>query len=432
VRVLIGAYACEPSQGSEPAVGWHWAHEALYAGHEVWVVTRRNNRAAIEATLATAVGPGPHFHYLDLPRPFLWAKRKFGHLGLLAYYYLWQVSLIVVARRLHRRIGFDIAHHVTFVNDTLPSGLCALPVPFIWGPVGGSTHRLPTGIDLDLPTYARRHERVRATLQFLLRHIDPFVALTRRRAALILVYTREALEGLSRSERRRARAIVHIGISEDEPPHRASPPREAGHLRLRLLTGGRLVHWKGFDLLIEGFARFTRAAPEAEALLTVTGSGRYQPVLEALATREEVRDRVEFVGMLPSRDDVFALMEECDLFALPTLRDGPPVALLEAMAYGLPVLCLDLGATAELVPDHAGIKISPDSRESIVAGIAEACAWVAEHPAEAGAMGHAARSYALEHHHWRRMRDEIESAYAEVSAIAGGSGQGPRRWRVRR
>ena len=71
VKVLIGAYACEPSQGSEPAVGWHWAHEAVCAGHDVWVVTRRNNRPAIEAALATADAPAPHFEYLDLPRPFL-------------------------------------------------------------------------------------------------------------------------------------------------------------------------------------------------------------------------------------------------------------------------------------------------------------------------------------------------------------------------
>jgi glycosyltransferase involved in cell wall biosynthesis len=414
VKVLIGAYACEPSQGSEPAVGWHWACEALNAGHDVWVVTRRNNRAAIEAALATTDAPAPHFHYLDLPAPFRWAKARLGHPGLLAYYYLWQVALIAVARRLHRSVAFDVAHHVTFVNDTLPSGLAFLPIPFVWGPVGGSTHRLPGNIALDLPPFARLHEAVRATLQFLLGRLDPFVALTRRRARLILVYTQEALEGLSRRERGRARAIVHIGISEDEPPHRSEPPADSADPSVRILTGGRLVHWKGYDLLIEGFGRFVRETPRADAQLTITGRGPYQPWLEALVAREGIGDRVDFVGRLPERDDVFALMGCCDLFALPTLRDGPPVALLEAMAYGLPVLCLDLGATAELVPDHAGIKVAPESRDSVVAGIAQACAWVADHPAEAAAMGRAARRHALEHHNWTRIREEIGRAYAEV------------------
>ena len=136
-------------------------------------------------------------------------------------------------------------------------------------------------------------------------------------------------------------------------------------------------------------------------------------------------ERVEFAGFLPRRDDVFGLMDDCDLVALPTLRDGPPVALLEAMAYGLPVLCLDLGATAELVPDAAGIRIPAGSREAVVAGIAEACAWVADNRAEAAAMGEAARRHALERHHWSRIREEIERAYAEVSGVADGGRQRP-------
>src|SRR5205085_1855514 len=97
VKVLMVAYACEPGQGSEPAVGWEWAHEAVAAGHEVWVITRRNNRGPIEA----ALGPGsPKFEYVDLPRPFLWAKRRTGHLGLLGYYYFWQLGVALAARRL--------------------------------------------------------------------------------------------------------------------------------------------------------------------------------------------------------------------------------------------------------------------------------------------------------------------------------------------
>ena len=417
MKVIIGAYACEPSQGSEPAVGWHWAHEAANAGHDVWVVTRRNNRRAIESASQEGA-PAPTFEYLDLPRPFLWMKQRFGHPGLLAYYYAWQVALGVTAHRLHRRVGFDLAHHVTFVNDWLPSGLCLLPVPFVWGPVGGSTHRLPDAVELDLPAYARRHEIVRSSIQAAFRRFDPFVALTRKRAKLILVYTREGLDAFSGRERARARAVVHIGISRDEPARRASARVAGDAPRVRILTGGRLVHWKGYDLLIEGFGRFVRAAPDVDARLIVTGSGRYQETLEAIAVREGVRAQVDFVGFLPRRDDVAELMRDCDLYALPTLRDGPPVALLEAMGYGLPVLCLDIGATAELVPDEAGIKAAPSSRASIVEQIADACQWVAEHPDQAFAMGQAGRRHALEHHDWERVRAVITRAYADAVAPA--------------
>jgi glycosyltransferase involved in cell wall biosynthesis len=411
----MGAYACEPSQGSEPAVGWHWAQEAARAGHEVWVITRRNNQAPIEAALPVDAELRLHFHYHDLPGPFLWLKRKLGHPGLLAYYYVWQVTLAVVARRLHKRIGFDIAHHVTFVNDWLPSGLSVVPLPFIWGPVGGSTHSLPDSIELDLPAYARRHELTRSLFQRVLGRFDPLVALTRRRAKLILVYTHEALAGLTDKERSRARAVVHIGVTEDEPPHRTTPENNSAGLRLRILTGGRLVHWKGFDLVIEGFARFVRARDDVEACLSITGAGPFEPCLRKLAAGEGVADRIDFLGRLPRRQDVFALMDQCDLFALPTLRDGPPVSLLEAMAYGMPVLCLDLGATAELVPPQAGFKIAPSSRLFVVEEIGRAFDWVVSHPAEAAAMGAAGRRHALQYHHWRRIRETIVDDYGSVS-----------------
>jgi hypothetical protein len=59
LNVLLSAYACEPGRGSEPAVGWNTAVE-LASHHEVWVLTRANNRPQIEARLAGDPVPGLH------------------------------------------------------------------------------------------------------------------------------------------------------------------------------------------------------------------------------------------------------------------------------------------------------------------------------------------------------------------------------------
>jgi hypothetical protein len=70
LKLLMSAYACEPGKGSEPGVGWRWALEAARLGHEVWTLTRENNRPGIEAALA-GLGAGLasrlHFVYYDLP-----------------------------------------------------------------------------------------------------------------------------------------------------------------------------------------------------------------------------------------------------------------------------------------------------------------------------------------------------------------------------
>src|SRR5690242_12327227 len=89
LRILLSAYACEPDLGSEPGIGWHWATRLARAGHEVWVLTRANNRQSIEGAMSAKPVDGLNFAYYDLPA---WMCRWKNHAGLWArlYYMLWQ------------------------------------------------------------------------------------------------------------------------------------------------------------------------------------------------------------------------------------------------------------------------------------------------------------------------------------------------------
>ena len=414
LNVILSAYACEPNIGSEPGVGWNWAVQAARHGNVVHVITRANNRPGIESELARHPATNLYFHYLDLPASFLWAKRVGGYYGLLSYYYAWQVALAFVAARLHRKHHFELAHHVTLVNDWMPSGLLGLRIPFIWGPVGGSTHQLPRQIDLRLPAYARRHEMIRTGVQRLLGNLDPLVAATRARAWRIIVYTREALAGIPRRYRPKARPIIHIGVSEEDL--RLAPIDRSQEPEMRIVMGGRLVHWKGHDLALEGFARCLQQGAFPGRLI-ITGEGPYKTVLTSLVRRLGVESRVDFVGRLPTRVDVCNLLRTGSLYALPTLHDGPPVAILEAMALGLPILCLRLGSTNEMVPDSAGFKIDVRSHDQVVADIAGALAWAATHRAELRQMGLRARAHVAEFYNWDRIGREIQAVYEETLAL---------------
>jgi glycosyltransferase involved in cell wall biosynthesis len=413
MKVLMSAYACEPNRGSEAGVGWNWAVQAALHGHEVHVITRSNNRGVIERELGANPVPGLTFHYHDLPSPLRSWKKRSGYYGLLAYYYLWQLGAWPLARRLHRAYGFDLAHHITFVNDWMPSGVGWIGVPFIWGPVGGSTNVLPSTMREFIPPHARRYEWIRRVAQRTLRSGDPFVAVTRRRADLILTYTREARDGIPYPHRRRARAITHIGISASEAPVPMNVP--GSNESLTIASGGRLVHWKGFDLLIEGYAQY-RNVTGASARLLITGDGPFRPYLEDRIRSLRMGDSLQLVGNLPTREDVYQVVGSADLYALPTLRDGPPVGILEAMLAGRPILCLDRGATAELVPAGVGFKIAVRSRSQVVRDIATALARADAHRDELASMGQAARGYALGRHDWRGIGDAIDAIYREMAS----------------
>lgn len=130
LKVLISAYACRPGEGSEPGVGWNVVRE-LVEYHDIWVLTRSDNRISIESELTQRPLPGLHFIYCE---PFtlvqiLNYKQKLVHL----HYCAWQIAAYLVAHNLDREINFDIVHHVTYVRYSSPSFLSLLPVPFIWG-----------------------------------------------------------------------------------------------------------------------------------------------------------------------------------------------------------------------------------------------------------------------------------------------------------
>ena len=186
LKVLVSAYACEPEKGSEPGVGWNCARQ-IARFHEVWLITRASNRSVIEAGLAAAPLPGAHFVYFDLPRWMRFWKR--GRRGVLLYYYLWQIGAYFVVKKLHRNIGFDLAHHVTFVKYWAPSFLALLGVPFIWGPVGGG-ESTPRGFQRSFSPRGKVHELMR-DLARRLGELDPFVRWTARRATIALATTPE-------------------------------------------------------------------------------------------------------------------------------------------------------------------------------------------------------------------------------------------------
>ena len=132
MKILLSAYACEPNKGSEPEVGWKWATNLSNLGHEVYVITRSNNKNNIEQEIQKKKYFNIKFIYFDFPKWFLkifkGKKNKFSYF----YFYMWQIGIFFVAKKITNQIKFDYIHHVTFVSYRIPSFLCLLNVPFIF------------------------------------------------------------------------------------------------------------------------------------------------------------------------------------------------------------------------------------------------------------------------------------------------------------
>jgi len=381
LKVLISAYACEPQKGSEPGVGWNLAlHMARY--HDIWVLTRANNRPVIEAELESNPVPGLHFIYFDLPR---WARFwKRGQRGVQLYYYLWQIGAYSAARKAHRRVGFDLVHHVTFVKYWAPSFLSLLEAPFIWGPVGGG-ESAPLKFWASFGVLGIVYELFRTVARWLEEH-DPLVRLTAHRAHLALATTEDTATRLRRIGAREVKVLSQVALSQEEASTLGMLPVPENST-VRFVSLGRLIHWKGFHLGIAAFAR--SGLPDAE--YWIIGGGPERGRLQRLAERLGVWNRVHLWGRLP-RAEALDKLAACHVLVHPSLHDSGGWVCVEGMAAGKPVICLDLGGPAVQVTDGTGVKAPAENPDQAIAGVAAAMRRLALDPRLQESMGEAARA----------------------------------------
>jgi glycosyltransferase involved in cell wall biosynthesis len=407
MRVLLSAYACEPDRGSEPAVGWNWVRQ-MARFHEVWVLTRANNRGVISEFTKKTPLPNVHWEYVDLPAPLRGLKR--GEIGLHVYYYLWQLSAFRRARELHKAIHFDVAHHVTFGRYWAPSPIALLPAPFIFGPVGGGdTAPLafwatygPRGIAIDA---ARSLGRAVASF-------DPLLRLTLARSAAAIAATEQTAKRLRRLGAKHVLVHPQFGMSRGEMERLRSMPHGDGQV-VRLIGIGRLVHWKGFQLTIRAFAEMRRNGVGCE--LWIVNDGPEKDRLARLARKLGVEKDVVFWGKLPTLDEAQRKLAESDILVHPALHEAFGNVCLEAMTLGKPVVCLDLGGPAIQVTAETGFKITPRRVGRTVTELARALRELVENDELRARMSRAAAVRAHEEFDWDRKGSWMNGLYHRLT-----------------
>lgn len=170
------------------------------------------------------------------------------------------------------------------------------------------------------------------------------------------------------------------------PPSTSTPGVEEG--QKMLLALGRLSREKGFDLLIQAFARIAPAHPDWS--LTILGEGSERQPLEALVTALGLLGRVSLPGSVA---DPRTHLAAAHAFALPSRYEGFPNALLEAMACGLPVAAFDCqSGPAEIITHERDGLLVPAGD---VAHLAAALDRLAGSAAERARLGQHARDIAV-------------------------------------
>ena len=375
MRILAFAYGCEPNQGSEPGAGWAWARMLSGVG-ETWVLTRANNRGALDPALdRIPEGDRIHFVYVDLPG---WARFwKRGPRGARLYYLMWQVAALRKARLLEQEVGFDLIWHLTMSTAWLGSLAPLVGRPFAWGPIGGGVATAWSLVPA-LGVAGAVAEVARALAQAGGRYLNPLARLAWRRAEVILVQNPETRAWLPRRHREKAHVFHHVALEDPPAPARRDVPGGT----CTALFVGRLLPWKGAALAIRALSQ------QPDWSLLVCGKGPDEARLRRLARRHHVSGRVEFLGRVP-RDEVARLMrEDATAFIFPSLHDEAGWVIAEALAAGLPVICLRRGGPPLLAGPRANAVSPFGGSRAVVARLAAALEQVSVSPSGDGEAGH--------------------------------------------
>ena len=180
-------------------------------------------------------------------------------------------------------------------------------------------------------------------------------------------------------------------------------------------TGGRSILWvgrmtreKGVEYLIRAMKDISIAHPSASLLLV--GDGPLRGSLETLARDIGVSEFVSFMGW-KDHSEMVSIYAASDIVALPSLSEGLPMVLLEAMASGKPVVATRVGGIPELIDQGGnGYLVAPGSESEIADRVMELLA----RPELAAQMGTASRALVESSHSWVAVAMRVSSVYASV------------------
>ena len=197
--------------------------------------------------------------------------------------------------------------------------------------------------------------------------------------------------------------VIENGITLPE-----KPKEKGSGGTLRLLCTGRADRQKGFQMAI----RAINELPDIDLHLDIVGTGDYLGELEKLVNRLNLVDRVTFRGRVDD-DELYRLYSKAEIYLIPTLRfEGLPLALLEAMAHGIPTISSDIGGNSDVITHGKdGLFVRPGNLDELV----EAINNLASDSSTRKSLGNAARDTSERRFDKKRMAKDTEGVLKHIT-----------------
>lgn len=426
-RVLLIAERANPEYTSIPLRGWCHGR-AIAEVADVHIVTQHWNGPAYLRTGFTDF-TGLNTSIIHEPMKLLIAAMRGGKgkgwtvdtaLSALEYYYF----EFLVWQRFGKQIkagDFDLVHRLIPSSPTVSSTIAAkckrAGVPFVLGPINGG---LPWPKEFDT---ARRQEKEWLSYIRDIYRLMPGYKSTRENAAAIVVGSQSTLGQVAKPYRDKcvyfpANAVDTTRFQRQRPARFSSlSETELSETELsetdrpiRLIFVGRLVPYKGADMLIEAAAELLRAG---KVSLEMIGDGPQRQDLASQIQQAGLSGSVTLAGRVP-HDQLPDRLAAADVFAFPSIREFGGAVVLEAMAIGLLPVVVDYGGPGEMVTPAVGYKVPLGDRTAIVNSFRRVLDEIVKNPKKIDELGKRSRQRILSKFTWEERAHQTLEVYQWV------------------
>ena len=368
LKVLLIVEQCAPEGFSVPLEGYNY-YKSISEIADVTLVTHGRNEKAIQKIAAHTDVVYIHESNFSSRYHRLVEKLTYGEKVNWPLYNA--LSYPIYAEFNHKvyqkfktkvlRGEYDVVHALTPMMPRYPVKIvkACKNTPFILGPVNGGVP-FPSGFQ----KVARQESAHFNFLRAIGRYFIPGYVQTYKKADKILAgstYSLNLLKKLFKIPNSRIELFYENGITSNFV-HQAKTANTSD--KVNLLFVGRLVPYKGADMVIEAIGKLEKSIRD-RVVLTIVGDGSERSNLETRVKDLSLGEIVKFAGWIPQQETL-KYYSKSDIFCFPSIREFGGAVVLEAMACGLPCIVVNNGGIGEYVTEETGFKIEPISREYIV------------------------------------------------------------------
>lgn len=414
-KVLMVAEQCNPEWASVPLVGFNF-YDHISKLVEVTLVTHERNREALEKIKGDRI-----VHYIPenpLLKKYYRIAASLAERGVVnwpLYHFLTYPLYADFNRKVYRLFKsevlngqYDLVHAITPMMPRYPvklSQACAT-TPFVLGPINGGVP-FPKGFEATAKKEKVHFNFLRAIGRLLI----PGYKQTYERASLIFAgstFTLNMVKDLFKLRPDKLQLLYENGLPAQ---FFLAARNDVPSAKVRLIFVGRLVPYKGADMLLEAIAKLPPDI-QSRVLLTVVGDGSERQALEQQVSLLGLHHIVTFVGWV-AHQETLVHYAQSDIFCFPSIREFGGAVVLEAMACGLPCIVVNNGGIGEYVTEKTGFRVDPASRSFVVETFAKHIQTLIQEPQLLRNMSQYASEHAKQFE-WSRKADYVMEQYQNL------------------